>query len=247
MGTHDRLSLLGSVRVAVLNEVLDEVVGRGEVLGADCAVVCVAGHVQARVVRANVLAQHHSLVEGARADRASVRLLARMDPLVLSQSTAVGEGLPAVAASIGSLPRVNAHVDLLRAARPKRLAALVAREEFSRRGSAVRVAVVGKGASVRELLVAHLAHYRFVAVRGHVPLQARFVVEVLAALGARVTLLAGMVPGVLDQGLPVATLLAAENARVGLQLAGVAGMEVSLNGLLFVEANATKDAPEWEN
>jgi len=75
-------------------------------------------------------------------------------------------------------------------------------------------------------------------MRGHVPLQARLVVEVLAAFGARMALLARMVPGVLNQSLAIAALLAAQHTGVGLQFSGVAGVQVPLDCLLLVKADS---------
>lgn len=104
------------------------------------------------------------------------------------------------------------------------------------------MAMIGKRASIGELLVAHLANHRLVAMRSHVSLQARLVVKVLAALGARVALLARVIPGVLDQCLAIATLFAAQHARVGLQLVRMARVQMPFDSLLLVKANTAQDA-----
>lgn len=62
--------------------------------------------------------------------------------------------------------------------------------------------------------------------------------EVLSALGARMALLARMVPGVLYQSLAIAALFAAQNAGIGIQFTGMASVQVTLNRLLLVKANA---------
>lgn len=129
-----------------------------------------------------MLAQHNTLIESSRTHATGVGLLARMNPLMLAQCTAIGESLPAVPAAIWTFSRVDAHMNLLRAARTEGFAALVAGKQFPRRSCAVRMSMIGKGAPIGKLFVAHLAHHRLVAMRGHVALQAGFVVKILATL-----------------------------------------------------------------
>lgn len=166
-----------------------------------------------------------------------------MNPLMLAQCTAIGESLPAVPAAIRTFSRMNAHMNLLRATRAEGLAALVARKQFPRRGCAMRMTMIGKGAPIGKLFVAHLAHHRLVAMRSHVALQAGFVVKILTTLWARMTLLTRMIPGVFDQGFAIATLLAAQHAWVWLKLVWVASVQMAFDGLFLVEADTTQDTP----
>lgn len=87
-GTDLRLSLHRRVHVAMVDQVNDQVLRRGEHVRAHRTAV--RGHavrvfrIWSGMVRPDVLSEDNALVEGPRADSAGVRFFARVDALVFS-------------------------------------------------------------------------------------------------------------------------------------------------------------------
>lgn len=94
--------------------------------------------------------------------------------------------------------------------------------------------------AVGKLLGADIAGDGLVAMRLHVALEARLIVERFAAFAARMVLLAGVLPRVLHEGARVTTLFAAQAARVAGEFGAVHVGDVSLDDGLLDEGFATE-------
>lgn len=143
--SHLRLAFHGGVHVAMVDQVQDQVLrGRKHVRTDGATVGChtvAVFRIRSRMVRPDVLAQHHTLIKRPGTDGAGVRLLTGVDPLVFPQGAAIGECFPTESTTVRPLAGVDADVDLLRATRSECLAALPARE-LSAGHAAVTVPVV---------------------------------------------------------------------------------------------------------
>lgn len=162
----------------------------------------------------DVLSKDHPLIEGPRTHRTGIRLFTCMNPLMLPQCPAIGERLPTIPTPVRTLARMNSHMNLLRTPRPESLATLIARKQLARSVYAMRVAVIRQRSSVGKFLMTDIANNRFIAMRCHVTLQTRLIVEILATFRARMAFFTRMVPGVFHEGFPIATLFATEDTRI---------------------------------
>lgn len=140
---------------------------------------------------------------------------------------------------------MNAHVDLLRAARAKSFAALATRK-LSARDIRMRVTVVHETASVWEILTANGARNRFVAMRLHVAFEPRLVVERFSAFQTGMVFLFGMVPCVFQQRSLVLAMLATQSARVFGQFFRMHRRYVRAYVLLLRETLATQHTLEHD-
>lgn len=92
---------------------------------------------------------------------------------------------------------VYSHMDLLWATRPESFATFAA-WKLTPRDICMWMAMIHQAAAIGEYITANVALHRFIAMRLHVPSQTCFIVKIFATIDARMLLLFGMIPCMLQ-------------------------------------------------